>query len=598
MLTHLRIPVVLRPALIAVTFLSTSSPLIAQHADVARANDASVVPLTTRWPSREGIAVVATRQGTPMAIEVTSDGWVVLRVFTPPARRDDDIPASRLYAAPDDAERWTTAARRLLARLADTSQREWQGELQPLGRGHLRLAPHYWVDKKKGVSMQLVDCDGVWNTVDFPPGELEPLASALERATAIARRRAAAPNPPTLDRPYYRSEVSCVARRDGEDTPLSFPSTLPPSLRRYTEIGARFVVDTAGFVEAGAVALIPGAPAALARVVRAHVARWHFRPAEWSDLPVRQVVTAVLVFDPDEQGSRRDSARVAIARRERTADPAVLLFRRDPVTLVRRDGGWVHVRVGRWRPDGAFEGYQEWFHPDSVEAWIAGARNLVAADSAQPKHPPPPRDNPVVAIGPASGGNRFTVQYQTGWSSDTERLKLVTFMTGCANAMIIPTPLGRRLLDDLAATARSARRHRASLPFDERIYQRGEVACAAFIQPGSLGRADMSGVSRYPRAPYPDELSKENVRAEVLTSFVVDTMGTPIASTLEVAPGADPRAVASLRQSIEHVRFQPAWRAGQRVVQRVTRNWLLEAPSSCADERDGVDCARLYGRQP
>ena len=594
---HLRIPVALRPALFAVALLSTSSRLTAQHAEAARRNEKPLVPLTTRWPSREGIAVMAPHQVNPMAIEATSDGWVVLRPFTRPEMRDD-IPTSRLHALPDDVERWATAARRLLARLADTSRKEGQGELPSLGRGRLRLAPHYWVDKKKEISLQLVGCDGVWNGMSFTPADLERLTGALERATAVARRRAEGPKPPTLDRPYYSSEVSCAARRDGEDLPPSFPSTMPRSARRYTEVGARFVVDTAGFVETGSVSLLPDVPAALAPVARAHVERWHYRPAEWSGLPVRQIVTAVLAFDPQEQATRRDSARVVIATRERSVDPAVLAFRRDPVTLVRRDGGWVHVRVGRWRSEGLFEGYQEWFHPDSVDDWLVRARKLIAEDSAQPKHPPPPRDYSIVAVGPSRDGNRFTLQYQMGWSSDTERLKLVTLMTGCTGATIIPTPLDRRLLEQLGAAARAARLYRASLPSDERTYARGEVACSSFIQPVSLGRSDLPGVARHPRAPYPDALSRENVRAEVLSSFVVDTTGTPIASTLEVAPGADPRAVASLRQSIERVHFQPATRAGQRVSSRVLRNWLFEAPASCADERDGVDCARRYGKEP
>jgi outer membrane biosynthesis protein TonB len=592
---RLRVPVALRLTLLAIALLAATSPLTAQDVELLPAHDALTIPLTTRWPSRQGIAVLAPHQVNPMAIEATGDGWVVLRPFTRAERRDD-VPTSRLHASPDDVSRWTTAARRLLAQLADSSRSETQGELTTLGRGRLRIAPHYWVNRRKDVSMQLVDCAGVWNGMDFTPAELETLIGVLDRAAAVARRNVQ-PTPPTLDRPYYSSEVSCAARRDADDAPPVFPSTMPRSARRYTEVGARFIVDTAGFVEAGSVALIPGVPRALARAARTQVERWRYRPAEWSGLPVRQVVNTVVTFDPQEQDTRRDSARVAIARKERTVEPAVLVFRREPATLARSDDGWVHVRVGRWQPDGFFEGYQEWFDPDSVDEWLVRTRKLVAADSAQPRRPPPPREPSAIAVGPSRDGNRFLAQYSTGWSSDTERLKIVTLMNGCTNATVYPRPVDRRLLEQLGAAAREARSHRASLPSSERTYARGEVACSAFIPPVGLGRADLPGLARYPRAPYPDALAKENVRAEVLSSFVVDTTGTVIASTLLVAPGADPRAVASLRQSIGHVRFQPALRAGQRVPSRVFRAWLFEPPATCAEERDGVDCARVYSRE-
>ncbi|HEX7980188.1 MAG TPA: energy transducer TonB [Gemmatimonadaceae bacterium] len=589
--------VVIRPALLAVALLFLSSRLPAQHAAAAQANDTPLIPLTTRWPSREGIAAMAPRLVNPMAVEATSDGWVVLTPLATFPDRRDEIPAQRLHASPADVELWTTAARQLLARIADSSQTAQEGQLPSLGRGRVHLTQYYPTGRTRGFPLQIVGCEGVYTTVEMSASELATLTGALERATIAARRHGERPAPPTLERPYYASEVSCGARREGEGPLPSFPSTMPRSSRRYTEVGVRFIVDTAGFVEPRSVALLPGAPPALAGVARTLVTRWRYRPAEWSGLPLRQVVTTALVFDPDEKATRRDSVRIAIAARERSLDPAIRSMSQRPATLVQRDGGWVHVRVGRWRPDGVFDGYQEWFHPDSVDEWISRTRELIAADSASPKHPPPPRDYSAIGVGPAREGNRLIAQYQMGWSSDTERLKLVTLMSGCSPAMIVGTPIDRRLLDRLSAAARGARFHRASLPSGDRTYARGEVSCASFLPPTSPQRGDLPGVWRYPRAPYPDALSKENVRAEVLSSFVVDTTGTPIASTLLVAPGSDPRAVSALRQSIERVRFRPAARAGRRVPTRVVRTWLFEPPSSCADERDGIDCARQYSKE-
>jgi len=196
-------------------------------------------------------------------------------------------------------------------------------------------------------------------------------------------------------------------------------------------------------------------------------------------------------------------------------------------------------------------------------------------------------------------GNSLLVEYQNGWSSDNKRFKLIAVMSGCGGGSSVPsTDVDREVLHRLTAASRAARRRRKVEPSLERSYGRGELACPSFLAPTSARRSDLPGVWRYPRAPYSDALSKGNVRAEVLTSFEVDTTGTPIAATLQVAPGSDPRAVAALRGTIDHVHFNPAARAGMKVRTRVVRTWLFEPPAVCASEDDGIDCARQYGRSP
>jgi hypothetical protein len=342
--------------------------------------------------------------------------------------------------------------------------------------------------------------------------------------------------------------------------------------------------------------------------VAALVRGWHYRPAELSGLPVRQIVTTVVAFDPADVRTRRDPDRILSARHNGPGDPFRFIPPRPPI-YVLRDGGWVRVAMGHWRPNGVFDGFQEWLSPDSVDAWVAHASRLFAADSAHPKYPrstfepgkfpgTPLYPDPM-PYGPQRPGNRLTVQYQNGWGSDTQRIKLIVLMPGCGGGSVMPSAeIDRALLDRLTTAARAARRHRRSEPSVERAYGRGEVACPALLPPTSAGRPELPGVWRYPRAPYPDALSKENVRAEVLTSFEVDTLGTPIAATLVAAPGSDPRAVASLRETIGHVHFNPAARAGSRVRTRVIRTWLFEPPAVCSNEYDGIDCARVYGRTP
>jgi outer membrane biosynthesis protein TonB len=603
---HARIHVAIRPALVAVALLFSSSTLPAQHVRRTRASDTPLVPLTTRWPSRTSIAALSPDHMTPLTVEATSDGWVII---TPLSlwRERDSPPSERLRVTPEDLEAWTTAARHLGPELPNPSGMALDRPMAQLGRGQIHLAPR--VRRFQGsFSLEIVGCDDVNVGIGMMAEDFDRFTAVLERAAAVARRSTTRRSRPTLARPYYASEVSCAARPVQASVAPEFPASIPPHARRYTEVGVRFIVDTAGFVEPRSLAFLPGTPAAFARAARAVVRGWHFRPAESSGLPVRQVVTTVVAFDPADVATRDDPDRVLSLRRNGARNPFRVESPRPPL-YVQRDGGWVRVAMGHWRPDGTFDGYQEWLAPDSVDAWVAHATQLLAADFAQPKFPrstfengkgpgfalyPEPASSP-----PTRPGNPLTVQYYNGWSSDTQRIRLVARMSGCGGGSGWPAAdIDRRMLERLTLAARDARAHSRSEPSAERTYRRGEVACAAFLPAVSSRQPMPAGLWHYPRAPYPAELSRENVRAEVLTSFEVDSLGAPIAATLQVAPGSDPRAVAALRRTIDRVRFEPAARAGARVRNRVVRTWLFEPPSLCANEEDGIDCARQYGRAP
>ena len=603
-----RIPVAIRPALVAAALLSTTTRLPAQNVEVAAASDTPLIPLTTRWPSRTGIAVMAPKMVNAMSIEATSDGWVIVTPLTHWSEERDTPPTMRLHVSPEDVQTWTTAVRRVGAHVADSAASREDFLLPILGRGRVHLAQH--ASPYRGtLLLPFVTCDGVGTSFDMNPSDLSRFTEALERASDVARRADASPSLPTLARPYYASEVSCAARPLEPSVAPSFPRTIPRAKRRYTEVGVRFIVDTAGFVESGSLAILPGTQAVFAKAALAVARGWHFRPAEFSGLPVRQIVNTVVAFDPADAATRSDPDRILSARRNGPNDPFRFISPRPPF-YVLRDGGWVRVAMGQWRANGVFDGFQEWLSPDSVDAWVAHVSRIFAADSAHPKYP---RSTFEPGKGPGSplypdmaslmmrprSGNTLTVQYQNGWGSDTQRLKLIALMNGCGGGSVVPSvDIDRQLLDRLTTAARAARRYRKSAPSLERSYQRGEVACPAYLPPTVARQPGLPGVWRHPRAPYPEALSRENVRAEVLTSFEVDTLGVPIAETLEAAPGSDPRAVASLRETIGHVRFNPAARAGSRVKTRVIRTWLFEPPSACASEDDGIDCARMYGRGP
>ena len=543
-----------------------------------------------------------------MAVQATSDGWVIVTPLSYWHEERDALPPMRLHLAPADVQAWTMAVHGLGARTADSTTTPVEGiPLPSLGRGRLHMAPHVrpWRD---GMLMELVTCDDVGSSIDMTAADLERFAVALDLASAVARRAAARPSLPTLSRPYYESEVSCGARLLTTNVVPTFPNTIPRAARRYTEIGVRFVVDTSGFIEPGSIAMLPGTPAVFARAVNDVVRGWHYRPAEWSGLPVRQIVNTVITFDPFDEATRHDPDRILSARRNGAGDPLRFVTPRPPF-FIQSDGGWVHVAMGHWRPNGVFDGYQEWLAPDSVDTWVARVSQIVAADSVDPKYPGStfaPGQTPGTPLYPdpmsfmrRRPGNSLLVEYQNGWSSDNKRFKLIAVMSGCGGGSSVPsTDVDREVLHRLTAASRAARRRRKVEPSLERSYGRGELACPSFLAPTSARRSDLPGVWRYPRAPYSDALSKGNVRAEVLTSFEVDTTGTPISATLQVAPGSDPRAVAALRGTIDHVHFNPAARAGMKVRTRVVRTWLFEPPAVCASEDDGIDCARMYGRGP
>jgi len=600
-----RVAVAMRNALFAVALLTTSSALAAQRVGPSAVKSAPLIPLSTRWPSRTAIAVVAPDQASPMTVEATSDGWVIVTPLAAWREDRDALPSTRFHVAPDDIEMWMAAARAVTAPGADSAMSTVA--LPLLGRGRVHLGPQ--ARRWRGtIALDLATCDGSSVGLQLTSADLDRFAGVLERAMNAARRVAVRPSLPTLARPYYATEVSCAARPLEATVAPSFPASVPPAKRAYTEVGVRFIVDTAGYLEPGSIATLPGTPAAFAKATRAVVRGWRYRPAELGGVPVRQIVTTVVAFDPADAATRDDPDRIASARSIGAADPFRFVAARTPV-YVLPDSGWVRVAMGRWRPNGVFDGFQEWLSPDSVDAWVARVSKIIAIDSAQPKDlraafakgkgTGSPLEGGPMAYGPQAPGNRLTVQYRYGPSPDTaRRLELIVTMGGCGAGSTMPTTeLDRRLLERLTTAARAAREDRTAKRSRERTYGRGEVACPAYLPYTSSGRPGLPGLWRYPRAPYPATLAKGNARAEVLTSFEVDTLGTPIAETLKAAPGSDPRAVAALRTTITHIRFNPAARAGSKVRARVIRTWLFEPPPVCADERDGIDCPRVYSRE-
>lgn len=199
--------------------------------------------------------------------------------------------------------------------------------------------------------MALGRCDGASSYLPLSPAELKQLLDALDRAVEVAEQGSRRPIPPTLDRPYYASELSCSATPRVENGPARVPSEMPVSQRRYAEVGVRFVVDTSGYVERGSIAVLPGAPAALDRATRELVAGWRYRPAVRGGLPVRQVIATSLVYDPSRPELPPRPPRAASPYQLPGYDVNDGFSYVDLVpsrTSITTSDGWVRVRLGSW----------------------------------------------------------------------------------------------------------------------------------------------------------------------------------------------------------------------------------------------------------
>ena len=555
------------------------------------------VPARTTWPSTTAIAVIG--RSAPLTVEATSDGWVVLTPVGNMGQSFYAVPTSRLQLAPTEAREWTSAYHAALSLPRDTAKGRPQIRIPRLGRGLVFIGES---DQVPGVpsakSFAFQRCDAVGSPLYLSIDEMQQLLRAMDRAATTAERSAARPVPPTLGRPYYASELSCSALPMVGNPVPRFPSDMASSSRQYTDVGIRFVVDTAGYVEAGSVTTLPGTPSALERASRELVARWRFRPAVRGGLPVRQVIATTITYDPARPDEPERPPRT-------TSQPQILDYGRDEPfasvdynglrTVVSTDDGWVRVRVGMWNTSGAFSGAQEWFSPDSVDAWAE--RSLVYFDSARKRPPKSLAGDQVEALSHPMGGTyevRFTARAAGKDTVWTSAARMRSCIGGSAHA-----DFGDRAgIERFIAAANAARAERATPrePGDS-VYQRGDVGCRAFI-PDAVVLQDAPSVKRQPRAPIAPSMDARNARAEVLTSFVVGKDGVPKPSTLVAMPGSDPLAVEALRASLDRYRFQPASRSGVPVNALVVRNWSFEPHPRCRETYEGIDCPKVYSRGP
>jgi hypothetical protein len=246
------------------------------------------------------VTVLSDEHTEPTGVEARSDGWIaitpLISVFAP-----EPYPTTHLYARAADALKWVERVRAALQVQPDTGRDASADSFVPqlgVGRVHIEVHPSPGSSDRSVLSYGLEDCTGMHRQYGNDRATLLGITAQVERAARIALAGSRVAVPPSVDDPYYSREVSCRAMPRASNAPARFPDDVPVNQRRFTELGVRFVVDTAGRVDPASVAILSGTSPSLAAATRALVGTWRYRAAEWGGVPVRQFVSTVVAFDP------------------------------------------------------------------------------------------------------------------------------------------------------------------------------------------------------------------------------------------------------------------------------------------------------------
>ncbi|HEX2781925.1 MAG TPA: TonB family protein [Gemmatimonadaceae bacterium] len=582
-----------RRSLIALSLLFPAA--FALPAQSARPRAASpVVPLRTHWYSTFAVGLIMPDALTAAKVEATSDGWVVVTPLSFGEDLRERYPDRRMYLTPAEVLRWAGAMRALLARQLDSVTSADTAALRAplLGRGGASIDAARLGGPPGGMrrNFEMRICGSYFISHNVADSTLLRIAELLARAAGRASSARATPRPPTLERPYLASEAGCVAKPAIENRAPRYPTLAAGAARPTRDVGLRFVVDTTGRVEPGSIAVLPDTPTRFATAARAAVEQWRYEPATWGNAPIRQVVHLVVAFDPDA----KTAAEVMFTSLGNRPEPRVLF---DPTP-----DGWVRVTHGEWERDGHLKGSREWFSPDSMRIWLARIEYQLHADAVEPRIWREGASYTAPGMGYQQGRTFLASLYpmvrvardSVSPPDSVQYLRVALFSCGA------PFYFGERIDSAVLARVRSAtdaavRARSRPARIGRRVYDGNEVACRAAIRRAELNDPRFPSAQLHRVGPYPPSMREARARAEVMTSFVVDTTGHVERGSLVVLPGADLRAVAAIRAHIRDYDFTPASRAGVRVRQRVVRTWTFLPPLVCESEEQGLECPRRYG---
>lgn len=557
-------------------------------AQVSTSASALIDPRTT-WPSVTAIAIFTPEPYSAVKVEASSDGWILL---TPLSGSDGrQYPSHRVFVAPVDAMRWVTAVRAALERASrNPGLTRDSVDLPALGVGAARFQSY----QERGAPffpyplVPVVCRQG--GTISLTATEFARLAHIVEEAARAASAFRDTPRPPTLARPYFASEVECAAQPHHGNLLVAYPELGTGRARPTLDVGVRFIVDTAGRVEPGSFTTLPDVPTEFAKAARRTVEAWQFTPATWAGLPVRQVANVTLTFDP--------SAMVP------GASPREFLGGRPQprMQFIVAEDGSVRITQADWRQDGTLEGAREWFAPDSLRRWLVRVDSMLAEDRVRPKIYRGGQWGGPAGFGVGYGGYTFLeASYPTvrdvrdSVSLPDSVLRLRALLSGCRGRWYHGESIDSAFLARVRRVIARAATFRPALTLRiDGEYTRNEVACPASLSPRIVNDARYPGVSFPSTGPYSREMLRRKVRAEVMSSFVVDSTGRVEHGSLLLMSGTDTAVAGALRRGITSYRFNPAAKSGRRVRQRLVMAWTFVPPPSCETGNEGIECPRGY----
>jgi hypothetical protein len=519
-----------------------------------------LVPVSTKWPERIAVGMRSGDQIGPLTVEAQNDGWVIVTILPRRADAGVEAPSGRLIAKASDVKAWIIHARAFMNSPADPAQDRVPSPELTLG-GRYRFQVSRPGDGSGQIFFSVRECEPTSSTLTTYRGELDNFLALLDSAvTATGSGKAA---PPSRQRRYYASELSCPARPRITNTVVGYPDNVPAAQRRPGTIGVRYVVDTLGRVERNSIEFLPGTEPLQAAIARTIIERWTFVPAEWGGVSVRQIVQQAIPFQMHSS---------------QTSDSVMMELSSD-------SDGWVHLRTTSIVPEVSASA-QEWFAPDSVMAWARRVDSIMPAGTRDRGSRMIEHD---ISLGQPSG-----IQYSVSFATLGKQVARAGTIVDCnAGAQWPAPPVDAEVLKTFRAAARDARASK-STPMDAATTVHGadDVACQAWLpwQLSTLPHARL--VWEYPTGLYPDVMAPSNAHADVFYSVVVDTAGVADVATLRVMPGADPRAVAALPETLREARFRPATRGGIAVPERVMQSMRFEPPPMCLNIGAGPSCAR------
>ena len=488
----------------------------------------------------------------PVTVEASKTGWVSINLLsTRPDIGALSPPPFRMMTDAADLRDWIEKVRPLLESLLDSTGRVPSRTIT-FGSGRYQMEITFTAPRDAHFFWRA--CGPGTGGAGASPSALLDFVALLDTAAKVAGGGHG--RPPTLSRPYYSIEVSCPAVAEEENPRPNPPAGTPAHIG---DVGVEFIVDTLGRVEPGTIRVMPSVHRALADSVRAAVSRWHFQPAEIDGILVRQIVQTAVAIGPA---------------------PVLPLLAWEQVVAEASEDGWVRIRRG---DPSSRNVNQEWYEPDSVDAFVARVRALNA------QYPTLSKDTALELPGTFLSALGRGAAIATKWVHRRDGPAMQALMSDCDAFRVEIEPLNDA--GGLAAAAHQARLNR-TVPGDpaSTVHEWNDVACRAWDSWSWVRRGGWS----YPVGKYPRSMVATNARAEVLASFVVDTTGAVDMSTIEVMPASDRRAVAEIAATLATRRFRPAKRASRKVRQRVIEAIRFEPPPICVRPLAGPICLRHY----